>query len=92
MIRAEITRSEESSQKPLGEQERLEIIARERALKASPRWRADVLSRKLAIIRGQPTRVTLDGKTSERTLPFDVENDLGISYKPFQPRKQYLDE
>lgn len=37
----------------LTEREYLEIIAQYRAQEASPRWRADVLARKLCIIRGQ---------------------------------------
>ncbi|WP_216324498.1 hypothetical protein [Deinococcus aestuarii] len=41
--------------RPLGEVERLDIIARQRAAAASPRWRGDVLARKLTIVQGRGT-------------------------------------
>ncbi len=84
-IRAEIARRERASGKKLGEQERLEIIAEERAKKTHRRWRADALSRRLFIIRGEPTTVTLSGVTSKRTLRLDLEKDLGIGYDPWDP-------
>lgn len=41
--------------RPLTEVERLDIIARQRAAAASPRWQKDVLARKLTIVQGRGT-------------------------------------
>ncbi|MEW8027621.1 MAG: hypothetical protein AB2792_06650 [Candidatus Thiodiazotropha sp.] len=43
------------------------IAVEERAKKASPRWRADCLSRRLCILERQPVSVTLDGQRARRS-------------------------
>ncbi|MCU7931308.1 MAG: hypothetical protein KZQ90_10940 [Candidatus Thiodiazotropha sp. (ex Codakia rugifera)] len=43
------------------------IAVEERAKKASPRWRADCLSRRLCILERQPVSVSLDGQRSRRS-------------------------
>ncbi|MEW8129949.1 MAG: hypothetical protein AB2758_12915 [Candidatus Thiodiazotropha endolucinida] len=43
------------------------IAVEERAKKASPRWRADCLSRRLCILDRQPVSVTLDGQRARRS-------------------------
>lgn len=45
------------------------ILVEERAKKASPRWRADCLSRRLCILERQPVSVSLDGQQSRRENP-----------------------
>ncbi|MES9969226.1 MAG: hypothetical protein ABW092_04275 [Candidatus Thiodiazotropha sp.] len=43
------------------------IAVEERAKKASPRWRADCLSRRLCILERQPVSVTLSGQRARRS-------------------------
>ncbi|PVV17855.1 MAG: hypothetical protein B6D79_16410 [gamma proteobacterium symbiont of Ctena orbiculata] len=43
------------------------IAVEERAKKASPRWRADCLSRRLCILERQPVSVTLNGQRARRS-------------------------
>jgi hypothetical protein len=43
------------------------IVVEERAKKASPRWRADCLSRRLCILERQPVSISLDGHRSRRS-------------------------
>ena len=43
------------------------ITVEERAKKANPAYRADCLSRRLGILHREPKRVTLEGKTSQRS-------------------------
>ncbi len=45
------------------------IVVEERAKKASQRWRADCLSRRLSILERQPVRVVMNGQTSTRSNP-----------------------
>lgn len=45
------------------------IVVEERAKKASKRWRADCLSRRLGILDREPVRVSLDGEVAVRTNP-----------------------
>ena len=45
------------------------ILVEERAKKASPRWRADCLSRRLSILQREPVSVTLNGETASRSNP-----------------------
>ena len=45
------------------------IVVEERAKKASPRWRADCLSRRLSILERQPVTVSMDGQRSKRSNP-----------------------
>lgn len=45
------------------------IAAEERAKKASPRWRADCLSRRLSILEREPIKVSMNGQQSRRTNP-----------------------
>ena len=45
------------------------IVLEERAKKASKRWRADCLSRRLGILDREPVRVSLDGHVARRTNP-----------------------
>ena len=45
------------------------ILVEERAKKASPRWRADCLSRRLSILERQPVSVTMNGQQSRRSNP-----------------------
>ena len=42
------------------------ILVEERAKKASPRWRADCLSRRLCILERQPVSISLEGQQSRR--------------------------
>ena len=45
------------------------IVVEERAKKASPRWRADCLSRRLSILEREPVQVAMDGQRSKRSNP-----------------------
>ena len=45
------------------------IVVEERAKKASKRWRADCLSRRLGILEREPVSVSLDGQRSRRSNP-----------------------
>jgi len=45
------------------------IVVEERAKKASPRWRADCLSRRLSILERQPVAISMDGQRSQRANP-----------------------
>lgn len=45
------------------------IVVEERAKKASPRWRADCLSRRLSILERQPVTVSMNGHRSKRANP-----------------------
>ncbi len=45
------------------------IAVEERARKASPKWRADCLSRRLCILEREPVSVTLDGQQARRSNP-----------------------
>lgn len=45
------------------------IVVEERAKKASPRWRADCLSRRLSILERQPVTVSMNGHRSRRSNP-----------------------
>ena len=45
------------------------IVVTERAKKASQRWRADCLSRRLSILEREPVRVVMNGHTSTRSNP-----------------------
>lgn len=45
------------------------IVVEERAKKASRRWRADCLSRRLGILEREPVSVSLDGQRSRRSNP-----------------------
>jgi len=45
------------------------ILVEERAKKASRRWRADCLSRRLSILERQPVSISLDGQRSRRSNP-----------------------
>ena len=45
------------------------IVVEERAKKASPRWRADCLSRRLSILEREPVQVAMDGHRSKRSNP-----------------------
>jgi hypothetical protein len=45
------------------------IVVEERAKKASPRWRADCLSRRLSILERQPVPVSMNGHRSRRANP-----------------------
>jgi hypothetical protein len=45
------------------------ILVEERAKKASKRWRADCLSRRLSILEREPVSVSLDGQRSRRSNP-----------------------
>ena len=46
------------------------ILLEERAKKASRRWRADCLSRRLTILERQPVSVSMDGQHSRRSNPY----------------------
>lgn len=45
------------------------IMVEERAKTASPRWRADCLSRRLSILERQPVSISMDGQQSRRSNP-----------------------
>lgn len=45
------------------------IAVEERAKKASPKWRADCLSRRLCLLEREPVSVTLDGQRARRSNP-----------------------
>jgi hypothetical protein len=45
------------------------IVVEERAKKASQRWRADCLSRRLSILEREPVPVSMDGHKSKRSNP-----------------------
>lgn len=45
------------------------ITVEERANKASPRWRADCLSRRLCILEREPVTVTIEGQRARRSNP-----------------------
>lgn len=45
------------------------IVVEERAKMASPRWRADCLSRRLSILERQPVTVSMNGHRSQRANP-----------------------
>jgi len=45
------------------------IVVEERAKKASPRWRADCLSRRLSILEREPVPVAMNGYRSRRSNP-----------------------
>jgi hypothetical protein len=45
------------------------IVVEERAKKASSRWRADCLSRRLSILEREPVPVSMDGHKSKRSNP-----------------------
>ena len=56
-----------ASEQPADEFALTRIAVEERAKKASPRWRADCLSRRLCILEREPVSVSLDGQSSRRS-------------------------
>jgi len=58
-----------AAEKPQDQFALTRILVEERARKASKRWRADCLSRRLTILERRPVSVTLDGRQSRRSNP-----------------------
>jgi len=58
-----------AAEKPQDQFALTRILVEERAKKASKRWRADCLSRRLSILERQPVSVSLDGQRSRRSNP-----------------------
>ncbi|MCM8918690.1 MAG: hypothetical protein LC540_01220 [Candidatus Thiodiazotropha sp.] len=56
-----------AAEQPADEFSLTRIAVEERAKKASSRWRADCLSRRLCILERQPVSVSLDGQRSRRS-------------------------
>lgn len=64
---AEEIRSRVFNEMPRDEFALTRIVVEERAKKASPRWRADCLSRRLSILEREPVRVSMNGQSSKRS-------------------------
>ena len=54
-------------EQPTDEYALTRIVVEERAKKASQRWRADCMSRRLCILERQPVSISLDGQRSRRS-------------------------
>jgi hypothetical protein len=63
----EAVRRRVAREQPADEFALTRIAVEERAKKASKRWRADCLSRRLCILERQPVSVSLDGHRSRRS-------------------------
>ena len=55
------------AERPADETALVHIAVEERALKATPAWRADCLSRRLGILYREPRQVTIEGTRARRT-------------------------
>ena len=66
---AEEIRSRVFNEMPGDEFSLTRIVVEERAKKASPRWRADCLSRRLSILEREPVSVSMNGHRSKRSNP-----------------------
>lgn len=65
----ETIRQRVAAEQPADEFALTRIVVEERAKKASPKWRADCLSRRLCILEREPVSVALDGQRARRSNP-----------------------